>query len=159
MKDHVKEIDIGLEKIINKNKKYFKLFNSVRSDFYFKCPDDNTFIMSRRFIAKYDANYNSSKKLESLKTFIRTNMFSKNEDMFEYEMDKLSVMIKYPHLKTGIVTLLISTLTGCGKNLYTDFLCDYIFGEYNTISNLSSLETLLDDKNGMQFGKKNGSCK
>jgi len=74
--------------------------------------------------------------------------------MFEYEMDKLSVMIKYPHLKTGIATLLISTLTGCSKNLYTDFLCDYIFGEYNAISNLFSLETLLDDKYGMQFGKK-----
>ena len=59
MRDHVKEVDVGLEKIINKNKKYFKLFNSVRSDFYFKCPDDNTFIMSRWFIAKYDANYNS----------------------------------------------------------------------------------------------------
>ena len=74
MKDHVKEVDVSLEKFINKNnEKYFKLFNSVRSDFYFKCPDEYTFIMSRRFIAKYDANYNSSNSLETLKTFISTN--------------------------------------------------------------------------------------
>ena len=146
--------EVNLMNFINTNKKYFKLFNSVRSDYYFKCPDENTFIMSRRFIAQYNPNYQNSKKLETFLKFVKTNIFSNNEKMFEYELNKLSIMVKYPHLKTGIITLLISTLTGCGKNLYTDFLCEYVFGEYNTISNLSGLETLLDDKNGMQCGKK-----
>jgi hypothetical protein len=145
---------INLSIFINRNKKYFKLFNSVRSDYYFDCPDQNTFIMSRKFIASYNPNYINSKKLNTLLKFIKTNLFSKNEDMFKFELQKLSIMIKYPHLKTGIITLLISTLHGCGKNLYTDFLCDYVFGEYNTISNLSGLDTLLEDKNGMQCGKK-----
>jgi hypothetical protein len=145
---------INLSIFINRNKKYFKLFNSVRSDYYFDCPDDNTFIMSRRFIAKYNTIYSTSKRLKTLLNFIKVNMFSNNDVMFQYELDKLSIMVKYPHLKTGIITLLISTLHGCGKNLYTDFLCNYVFGEYNTISNLSGLDTLLEDKNGMQCGKK-----
>lgn len=145
---------LNLSIFINRNKKYFKLFNSVRSDYYFDCPDQNTFIMSRKFIATYNPNYATSKKLATLLKFIKTNMFSGNDEMYEYELNKLAIMLKYPHLKTGIITLLISTLHGCGKNLYTDFLCNFVLGEYNTISNLSGLDTLLEDKNGMQCGKK-----
>lgn len=149
-----KDVYVDLGTIINQNKKYFKLFNAVKSDFYFNCPDKDTFIISRQFIAKYNSDYLNSEKLKVLLSFIKINLFSNKEEMFNYEMDKLSIMVKYPHLKTGIITLLISVLTGCGKNLYTDFLCNYVFGDYNTISNLSGLETLLDDKNGMQFGMK-----
>jgi hypothetical protein len=63
-------------------------------------------------------------------------------------------MVKYPSRKTNIITLLLSDKTGCGKNLYTDFLCQYVFGEYNTISNLPGIDVACEDKNAEQIGKK-----
>ena len=141
-----------LWRVLNESKKHFKLFNHTLANYHFNNDESGTFIASRRFAAKQIDNWKSS-SLDTLLSFVKTDLFSENDVMFNYELDKLAIMCKYPHLKTEICTLLISG-QGCGKNLYTDFLCDYVFGSYNCISNMPGVETLLDDKNGEQFGKK-----
>lgn len=142
-----------LKSFLLKYKKHFKLFNSVKANFDFDTHDTNAFICSRRFIATKIDNYNTP-ALAILLAFIHTNIFSKNDELFEYELDKLAIMCKYPHKKTMIITILLTVLTGCGKNLYTDFLCKYLFGNHSSISNCPGIDRLLDDKNAEQLGKK-----
>lgn len=157
-KDDGKVVDkpVQLWHYININKKYFKLFNKIEANFDFENIDKNIFQCTRRFKAKYvpSEERNNMDKLNTLLDFMYINIFSKNKEMFEYELDKLAISLKYAYKKTNVITILFSSKQGCGKNTYTDFLCKYLYGDYNTISNLSGLETLLLDKNGMQFGKK-----
>jgi len=143
---------MSLQMFINVNKKHFHLFNQTLANYHFDNTDPKSFVCSRRFIAKQIENFETD-ALKTLLKYVKTDLFSNNDMMFEYEMDKLAIMCKYPHLKTEIITLLISK-QGCGKNLYTDFLCDYVFGSFNCIDNMPGVETLLDEKNGEQFGKK-----
>jgi adenylate kinase family enzyme len=148
----IKCMDIALWSYINAEKKHFRLFNQTLANYQFDNPDPDTFICSRRFVAKQIENFETD-SLKVLLKYVHADLFSGNDLMFEYEMDKLGIMCKYPHLKTEIITLLISE-QGCGKNLYTDFLCEYVFGSYNCIDNMPGVETLLEEKNGEQFGKK-----
>lgn len=143
---------VDLWSFINRNKKHFKTFNHILANYDFDCQDSNTFICSRRYIARQITDY-QTKSLKILTDFVFTDLFSKNSEMFNYELDKLAIMCKYPHKKTGTITLLISK-QGCGKNLYTGFLCDYLIGSYNCIDNCDGIEMLLQDKNAEQFGKK-----
>lgn len=142
-----------LHNFINKNKKHFKLFNNIRSDFWFDCDYRDAFIACRKYPASYNQDYKSDESLAVLLRFIKTNIFSNNDEMFNYELNKLAIMCKYPNKKTGIITLLFSK-QGCGKNMYTDFLCNYVIGSYNSISNCPGVETVTEDKNAIIFGKK-----
>lgn len=138
---------------ININKVHFKQFNHIRSDFWFDCTNRGAFIACRQYAARYNPDYKNNESLAVLLKFIKTNIFSNNDEMFNYELDKLAIMCKYPHKKTCIITLLFSK-QGCGKNMYTDFLCNYLIGYYNSISNCPGIETVTDDKNAIIFGKK-----
>lgn len=151
--DNNKDKSVNLGVYINKHKKHFNLFSKIDASYDFDCKDKRTFICSRHFIAKEIVDFETS-SLIILKDFIKTNICSGNQEMYDYEIKKLAVMVKYPHLKTKTITLLLSHKQGCGKNLYTDFLCNRVFGSYNCISNLPGIEGLFRNENSMMFGKK-----
>lgn len=148
----IKKID--LHKFIQYNIKYVKRFNTILCNYDFDNRDRNVFICSRKYIANKIDNF-QNEKLDILLNFMYEIIFSKDDIMFNYELDKLAIMCKFPHLKSGIITILISP-QGAGKNTYSDFLCRFLIGPYNSVSNLPGLDCLLNtdknqDTNGMKL--------
>lgn len=141
-----------LWKYINKNKKYFKLFNKIEANFDFNIQEPNTFMASRVYKAKIIPEYDI-KDLEILFDFMQNKLMSGCKDMFDFELKKLSILCKHPEKKLGIIAVMISK-QGTGKTMYSDFLCN-MFGRYNCIDNMNGIELLTNsDKNFEQFGKK-----
>jgi hypothetical protein len=147
------EVPENLTRYILKRKKFFKLYNSVETNFNFNNPNQNTFIACRRFAASINPKPYKMEDFDILFDLMKNKLMSGSDVHFNFELDKLSCMVNSPERKTGIVTILISK-QGTGKNTYTDFLCNKLFGKYNTISNMSGIDKLVEDKNADHIGKK-----
>jgi len=151
--DKLKVVKEPLWQFIKKNFVHFHRFTEVLCNYDFANTDNDKFIMSRDFVAKKNDDYQSNPKLQMFLNFVKQDLFSDNQKMYDFEMDKLSVMLRYPHKKTGIITLLFGQ-QGTGKNTYTDFLCNFIFGRNNCLSNVAGIKGIVKDFNGDVCGKK-----
>lgn len=49
-------------------------------------------------------------------------------EIYEYLLDWLAHIIQFPYLKTKVIIILYSSMQQVGKNILTDFLCDFVFG-------------------------------
>jgi hypothetical protein len=137
--------------IILNNKKLFYLYNNTKTDFDFTYSDKKCFYMSREFKATELENYDIS-VLEEILSFIK-EVFCKNDEViYDYFMKWLAFTVKYPNMKSGKGILLYSE-PRCGKGTIIEFLCEYIYGDYNTIPNIG-LKGLLDKNNFQLLGKK-----
>lgn len=137
--------------IILNNKKLFYLYNNTKTDFDFTYSDKKCFYMSREFKATELENYDIS-VLEEILSFIK-EVFCKNDEViYNYFMKWLAFTVKYPNMKSGKGILLYSE-PRCGKGTIIEFLCEYIYGDYNTIPNIG-LKGLLDKNNFQLLGKK-----
>jgi putative DNA primase/helicase len=137
--------------IILNNKKLFYLYNNTKTDFDFSYSNKKCFYMSREFIAteldKYDMTV-----IDEVLSFIK-EVFCKNDEViYDYFMKWLAFTVKYPNMKSGKGILLYSE-PRCGKGTIIEFLCKYIYGDYNTIPNIG-LKGLLDKNNYQLLGKK-----
>ena len=142
---------IILSKYTNENMGYFNIFNRTSSNFSF--PRNNEeFDLSKPFIAKYHDNPNIF-KLNTFKDFLKEIICGNHKESFEYLWKWLAFTVKYPHLKTKVGIILISK-QGSGKGCFTDWLCNYLYGMYNTIPNMNGMDQLIGEKNLHLLGKK-----
>ncbi len=146
----------SLENVIRScfSSKKIRMFNTCSANFNYGTTNEREFVLNRRFVANFMQDYRSSSSLNGMLNFIKNIVCGGVDEQYQFELDKLAVMLKYPNKKTGVSTILITAPTGCGKNSYTDFLCDYVFGKYNAISNVNGIDELLGQFNGHTLGKK-----
>lgn len=72
---------------------------------------------------------------------------------YEYFLDLLYFIIKYPEKPLGVATFIYSESQGSGKNIILDFLQEFVFG--NNISYYTTgLETVLEKHNHLLKNKK-----
>jgi hypothetical protein len=75
------------------------------------------------------------------------------EESYEYFLDLLYFIIKYPEKPLGVATFIYSESQGSGKNIILDFLQEFVFG--NNISYYTTgLETVLEKHNHLLKNKK-----
>ena len=75
------------------------------------------------------------------------------EESYEYFLDLLYFIIKYPEKPLGVATFIYSESQGSGKNIILDFLQEFVFG--NNISYFTTgLETVLEKHNHLLKNKK-----
>jgi hypothetical protein len=75
------------------------------------------------------------------------------EESYEYFLDLLYFIIKYPEKPLGVATFIYSKNQGSGKNIILDFLQEFVFG--NNISYYTTgLETVLEKHNHLLKNKK-----
>ena len=75
------------------------------------------------------------------------------EESYEYFLDLIYFIIKYPEKPLGVATFIYSKRQGSGKNIILDFLQEYVFG--NNISYYTTgLETVLEKHNHLLKNKK-----
>jgi hypothetical protein len=75
------------------------------------------------------------------------------EQSYEYFLDLLYYIIKYPEKPLGVATFIYSESQGSGKNIILDFLQEFVFG--NNISYYTTgLETVLEKHNHLLKNKK-----
>lgn len=144
---------ITLYDIILDNKQLFHIFNNFKCNFDYTYKNKQCFYMSRRFKAKQLETYDLS-IIQELLDFIK-EIYCNNEDkLYDYFMKWLSFIVKYPNIKSNKGIVLYSKEQGCGKGTFTNFLCEYIFGQYNTIPNAQGLKSILGNNNYHMLGKK-----
>lgn len=137
--------------IILKNKKLFYLYNNTKSDFDFTYSNKKWFYMSREFKATQLENYDVS-IIQEVLDFIKEVFCKGDEIAYDYFMKWLAFTVKYPNMKSGKGVLLYSE-PRCGKGTIIEFLCEYVYGNYNTIPNIG-LKDLLHKNNFQLLGKK-----
>lgn len=144
---------ISLYDIILDNIGIFNTFSKFVCNFDYEYSDKDCFYMNRQFQAKkleaYDLNV-----IQILLDFIKEIFCKNDEDVYNYFMRWLSFIVKYPNMKSNVATILYSKEQGCGKGTFTNFMCDYIFGKYNTIPNAQGLKSILGEQNYHLLGKK-----
>lgn len=144
---------ISLYDIILDNIGIFNTFSKFVCNFDYEYSDKDCFYMNRQFQAKkleaYDLNV-----IQILLDFIKEIFCKNDEEVYNYFMRWLSFIVKYPNMKSNVATILFSKEQGCGKGTFTNFMCDYIFGKYNTIPNAQGLKSILGEQNYHLLGKK-----
>jgi hypothetical protein len=75
------------------------------------------------------------------------------EESYEYFLDLLYWLLKYPEKPLGVATFIHSRRHGSGKNILLDFLQEYVFGN-NVCYYTQGLETVMEKHNAMLKNKK-----
>ena len=138
-------------------KKYIQLFsnllNRYRSiDFAPNNTDPLVFNLWSGFKAHEIDNINVE-AIQLILTHIKEVYCSDCEESYEYFLDLIYYIIKYPGKPLGVATFIFSKKHGSGKNILLDFLQEYVFG--NNISYYTTgLETVLEKHNHMLKNKK-----
>jgi hypothetical protein len=91
--------------------------------------------------------------VQPMLSHIKNIICNNDEVSYEYLMDLLYVILKYPEKPCGIATFIYSKKQGSGKNIFLDFLQKYVFG--NRVSLYTTgLETVLEKHNHQLKSKK-----
>jgi len=146
-------IESKLIDIIINNSHLFNIYRSVKDDFDFKNINNNQFIISRKFIATKLENYDIS-KIDEILNFIKEIWCDGDEIVYNYLIKWFAFMVKFPHLKSKKAVILYSKEQQIGKGSIITFLCEFVFGKYNTNPNINGLDDLLNKNNYILQGKK-----
>jgi len=137
--------------LILNNKKLFYLYNNTKTDFDFTYSNKKCFYMSRGFKATELGKYDMA-IIDEVLSFIKEVFCKDDEVIYDYLMKWLVFTVKYPNMKSGKGVLLYSE-PRCGKGTIIEFLCEYVYGDYNTIPNFG-LGDVFDKNNFQLLGKK-----
>ena len=130
-------------------KRYMQIFsndiNRYRSiDFTPNNPDPKLFNLWSGFEAQLLEEDEKTLDLEPIQLIlnhIKEVYCSDCEESYEYFLDLLYFIIKYPEKPLGVATFIYSKNQGSGKNIILDFLQEFVFG--NNISYYTTgLETV-----------------
>ena len=81
-------------------------------------------------------------------------VYCNNDDIsYDYFLDLLYYIIKYPEKPLGVATFIYSKKQGSGKNVLLDFLQDYVFGK-NITHYTCGLDSILEKHNHLMKNKK-----
>jgi hypothetical protein len=81
-------------------------------------------------------------------------VYCNNDDVsYDYFLDLLYYIIKYPEKPLGVATFIYSKKQGSGKNVLLDFLQDYVFGK-NITHYTCGLDSVLEKHNHLMKNKK-----
>lgn len=139
--------------VYTNNSCLFSRFKNISVDFTYNYDDLESFCMNRPFIAKQLEKYNLN-TIQFLLDFI-LDVYCRNDiNKYNYFMSWLSFSVKFPHLKSKKAVVLFSIEQQIGKGSITSFLCDFVYGSYNTIPNLKGIGELLNENNYQMLGKK-----
>ena len=139
-------------------KKFIQLFgndlNRFRAiDFAPNSTDPKLFNLWTGYKAKIVSIEGGILKILPILTHIREVYCNNCEVSYEYFLDLLYYMIKYPERPLGIATFIYSHRQGSGKNIILDFLQKYVFGD-NVSYYTTGLDTILEKHNSALKNKK-----
>ena len=144
---------IDLSRYVLDNFRNFNLFNKISSNFTHP-RNQKEFDLSLDFAAKIvDIDDKAQSLIDEFKNYMKEIFCSDDHDQFEYLWKWFAFTVKYPHLKTKVGILAIS-LPGTGKGTFVDFMCNYVYGTYNTLPNITGIDKLVGEKNIHLLGKK-----
>ncbi len=129
-------------------------FNDMEINFDSRCEIADTFYATRKFVSK---PVDSGTDISFLMTFIKEIICDNSEINFLYFMQWLSFMYYSPNDKPLIAMILFSEEQGTGKSSLVKFLSDFIFGQDNSIENIS-WENLMGHKQLVTLNKKLICC-
>lgn len=78
---------------------------------------------------------------------------SSNEETYEYFLDLLYMMLKYPEKPLRVAVFLFSRKQGTGKNTFLDFMRDFVVGKQMTYE-CAGLDCVVSKHNSMMKNKK-----
>ena len=142
-------------------KRYMQIFsnniNRYRSiDFAPNNPDPKLFNLWSGFEGQMldeDEKTLDIEPIQLILNHIKEVYCSDCEESYEYFLDLLYFIIKYPEKPLGVATFIYSESQGSGKNIILDFLQEFVFG--NNISYYTTgLETVLEKHNHLLKNKK-----
>lgn len=91
-------------------------------------------------------------RVNYINDFIFKVISSEDEKTYNYVLDWLACIIKYPRKKTGQCLVLYSKENGVGKNSFIEFLTKMIFGLHNSVANCN-FNNIAGKFNGLQENK------
>lgn len=124
-------------------------FEKFKINFDVSYTDQSCFYATKRLIA---SPVDTKTDISMLIDFIKEIICNGNHEIYQYFMKWLSMLFQFPHVKSGRAVILYSEGHGCGKSMLVKFLCDYIFGCFNTIENMR-YTALLGSKNACIIDK------
>lgn len=145
------------EKVSEMNfKRYLQLFsNSINRyrtiDFAPRCKDPKVFNLWTGFVAeKCDIEMDL---IQPILWHIKHIICNGDLISYDYFLDLLYYLLKYPEKPLGVATFIYSRRHGSGKNILLDFLQDYVFGK-NITYYTTGLDTVLEKHNHLLKNKK-----
>lgn len=111
---------------------------------------ENYFNMFGGFEAQYIKNYDVS-KIDKILSHLKNIICNGNMEYYYYILSWLASICQHPEKKTKTSIILWSP-QGCGKNIFTDFLINYVFGLGITFT-CAGLDQILDHFNDHLRGK------
>lgn len=118
-------------------------FSKFKMNFDTSYENIDTFYATRHLLAKpIDSGIDISIMLDFIKSIICDN----NEEVYDYFMQWIAMIYKFPSVKTCKAIILYSEQHGTGKSTLVNFICNYLLGANNSIENMK-YTNLLSDKN------------
>jgi hypothetical protein len=138
-------------------KRYLQLFsndlNRYRSiDFAPNSTDPRLFNLWSGYQA-HEVKEPDVSRIEPILTHIKEVYCEEDQESYDYFLDLLYYLLKYPEKPLGVATFMFSKRQGAGKNIILDFLEDYVFGKSLT-HYTTGLETVLEKHNHLLKSKK-----
>lgn len=101
----------------------------------------------------FKAEYGSRANIDIIKNHVKEVYCNNCEESYEFFLDILYKMLKYPEKPVGVATYICSKKHGAGKNIFTDFLQEYVFGN-NITHYTTGLDSILEKHNAILKSKK-----
>ena len=101
----------------------------------------------------FQAQYGSNSSVELILNHIKEVYCDNCNESYEYFLDLIYYIIKYPEKPLGVATFFYSKKQGSGKNIILDFLEEYVFGK-NITHYTTGLDNILEKHNHMLKSKK-----
>lgn len=144
---------MALSKIISEYQKYFYMYNKINCDFDFERSNKKNVYTCRKYVAD-QVDYIDMDLVNPLLNFIKT-VFCQNDDyLMDYFIKWLAFIVKFPMLKSKKAFILYSEKQQVGKGTILSFLCDYVFGSYNSLPNVKGLKSVSNANNYQLLNKK-----
>ena len=128
-----------------------KTYQSI--DFDPACSNSRMFNLWTGYKAKYSDISGEPDGINLILRHLREVYCSDDNEVYEYFLDLLYMMLKYPEKALGVAVFLHSRTQGAGKNAFVDFFRDFVVGSQMTYE-CAGLDSLISKHNSMMKNKK-----